>query len=335
MEKDMDLLIIMKKPQNPATFRIRDAEYDKMIQIYIKYGINTQFCYAQTMRDIQSALASSHPEIVLCGIDHADEILQNGTISHNVHEYFEEHGINYIGSRPEIIERVLSKTSLKVQWKKDGVQTPSFLLIENDARTLDSLKEYPYLLKPENLGNSRGIEDENIVWNAVELAQGLARMHMRNNTRILVEHYLGAYRDAMEITCAMIGAPEDTHYMPAQVSLKEPKQYPLVTTADKENDRTELKPLSREMSERFVPFAQRAFESAGVRDYARGDFFFADGRFWAIEINGQPMIPDAWFKSAAEFAGFSEEQYLMGIIVAGYRRLKAQGRIANPLFKEG
>jgi len=56
----------MKKPQNPATFRIRDAEYDKMIQIYIKYGINTQFCYAQTMRDIQSALASSHPEIVLC-----------------------------------------------------------------------------------------------------------------------------------------------------------------------------------------------------------------------------------------------------------------------------
>jgi D-alanine-D-alanine ligase-like ATP-grasp enzyme len=325
----------MKKSQNPATFKVRDAEYNKMIQIYIKYGINAKFCYAETMRDIQNALELCNSEIVLCGIDHADEILQNGIISHNVHEYFEEHGINYIGSGPEIIERVLSKTALKFQWEKDGVQTPSYILVENSAGSLDALNDFPYLLKPENLGNSRGIEDVNIVWNAAELAQGVARMSMHNNAKILVEHYLGAYPDAMEITCAMIGEPKDMRCMPAHVALKVPKKYPLVTTADKENDRTELRPLSREMSERFIPFAQRAFESAGVRDYARGDFFFADGTFWAIEINGQPIIPDSWSKNAAAFAGFSEEQYLMGIIIAGYRRLRAQGLIANPLFKEG
>jgi len=57
--------------------------------------------------------------------------------------------------------------------------------------------------------------------------------------------------------------------MPAQAFLKEPKQYPLVTTADKENDRTELKPLSREMSERSFPFAQRDSSLPGGADYAR------------------------------------------------------------------
>jgi len=85
------------------------------------------------------------------------------------------------------------------------------------------------------------------------------------------------------------------------------------------------------MAASFVPFAQMAFRSAGVRDYARGDFFFADGKLWAIEINGQPMIPDRWFEEAVRFAGLSEAQYLVGIVAAGYRRLRSEGRIAEPL----
>jgi len=39
------------------------------------------------------------------------------------------------------------------------------------------------------------------------------------------------------------------------------------------------------------------------------------------------MIPDQWFGGAARLAGLSEPQYLVGIVAAGYRRLKAQKRI--------
>lgn len=42
------------------------------------------------------------------------------------------------------------------------------------------------------------------------------------------------------------------------------------------------------------------------------------------------MIPDRWFAGAAEFDGMSEAQYLVGIIAAGYCRLRAEGGIKAP-----
>jgi len=84
-----------------------------------------------------------------------------------------------------------------------------------------------------------------------------------------------------------------------------------------------------------LPFAHKAFSASGVRDYARGDFIYAlNGAFWAIEINGQPMIPDRWFGNAARLNGLSESQYLVGIVAAGYRRLKAQGVIRADFPKD-
>lgn len=132
----------------------------------------------------------------------------------------------------------------------------------------------------------------------------------------------------------MIQGPDSMHCMPARLGFAQPKRFHLITSDDKDGHRTVMTPLEPEEIELFVPFAQNAFESAGVRDYARGDFFFADGKFWAIEINGQPMIPDPWFEGAAGFAGISEAQYLVGIVASGYRRLLAQGKLATAFPEE-
>ena len=333
----MNLEIIMKKFHGSSSDAEREAGYVRMIQIYTEYGFNAHLSYAETLEDIANAIKEKEPDIVFCALDHAVEHYRHVKISHNVHKYFEYNNVNYIGSVPDIIEQSLSKSALKMRWDRAMINTPPYAAIghsENDLKRglakLIELDAFPYIVKPENLGNSRGIDDSSIVWNAVQLAQGLAHLRLRYGGAILAEHYLGAYEDAMEITCAMIDGPESVRCMPAQVLLTHPRKHHLITTADKDQNKTSIQPLSPELREKVIGFARRAFEVAGVRDYARGDFFYADKRLWAIEINGQPMIPDRWFAGAAALDGLSEAQYLVAIIAAGYRRLRREGKIDKP-----
>lgn len=333
----MTIEIIQKMSRDSSISRERRNNIDKMLQIYIKYGFKAHLTYPETLGDIISAIDVYKPDLVFCALDHIIEKYKNNNITHNVHKYFEMNNVNYIGSSSEIIELALSKSALKIEWEKHKINTPPFVFIghhesnlEPGIKKLIELGAFPYILKPENLGNSRGIDDSSIVHNAIELTQGLARLRAQYQGAILIEHYLGEYRDMMEITCAMIGEPGSMRLMPAQIVLKDSKKHHLVTTEDKDQNRTILQPLPAELRAKVIDFAKSAFEVAGVRDYARGDFFFADGKLWAIEINGQPMIPDQWFADAAEFDGLTEEQYLVAIVAAGYRRLKREGKIDKP-----
>ena len=337
----MKMEIIMKKCRDSPSADARKTEYEKMLQIYIKYGIDAHLSYAETIDDILSILNSRIPDLIFCALDHVSEKYCDTKISHNVHTIFEYNNVNYIGSSPDIIERVLSKSALKLEWEQHNIHTPPYASIGHSEvdfkkgfEKLKALNAFPYILKPENLGNSRGIDDASVVRNSLELGQRLAWLHSRFEGAILAEHYLGAYDDMMEITCAMIGGPGSMRLMPAQVVLAHSKKHHPITTEDKDQNRTKLLPLSPELRGKVIDFARRAFEVAGVRDYARGDFFFANGQLWAIEVNGQPMVPDRWFAGAAAFDGLTEEQYLVGIVAAGYQRLKAEGRIQVPFPEE-
>jgi hypothetical protein len=73
-------------------------------------------------------------------------------------------------------------------------------------------------------------------------------------------------------------------------------------------------------------FARAAFDAAGVRDYARCDLILAGGEFSAIEINGQPMVPDPWFEACARGAGLDEIGYLNAIVLAAIARYVREGR---------
>jgi D-alanine-D-alanine ligase-like ATP-grasp enzyme len=335
-EDRMILQIIMKRNFDPIVAAEKAVSYARMTGIYSGAGFDVYFSYANEIDDVLSVIVENKPDLVLCGIDHLPDKNANIIISHNVHKLFELHNVHYIGSGHETIELALSKVALKRRWEAFGIRTPPFVFIGgaqdygSALEELVSLNAFPYIVKPENLGNSRGIDEQNIVWDAADLEPALKRVRSQYGGALLVEHYLGAYSDVAEITCAMIQGAECMHCMPARVNLAQPKRFHLITTDDKDGNRTFLSPLDPEMAASFVSFAQKAFETAGVRDYARGDFFFADGKLWAIEINGQPMIPDRWFKGAVQFVGLSEAQYLVGIVAAGYRRLRSERRIVEP-----
>jgi hypothetical protein len=52
---------------------------------------------------------------------------------------------------------------------------------------------------------------------------------------------------------------------------------------------------------------------------------FANNDLNAIEINGQPMIPDKWFEVCCRGAGLDKDQYLNAIFLAGIVRNLQEG----------
>ncbi|MEJ5183905.1 MAG: hypothetical protein WHT81_02155 [Rectinemataceae bacterium] len=336
----MKLLVIMRPSEDQITYHENELRYARMMGIFLGAGFDAAFRYARSMEDLDSALAETEPDMVFCGIDHLprsigpEQAPQDESATVNIHEYFEECAIPYIGQTPDVIELALSKAALKRRWQAAGVNTPSFTVVEagqNQPHNLDALADYPYLLKPENLGNSRLISESSIAYSAEDIQRIMSSLRREYDGAVLIEHYLGDCPDVQEITCAMIECEGAMVCMPMRLGFAMPKQHHLITAEDKDRHRTVITPLQPELYEAAARFAAEAFRAAGVRDYARGDFFFAGGAFHAIEINGQPMIPDRWFEGCARFSGLGEAQYLVGIVAAGWERLTREGRLHEPL----
>jgi len=244
----------------------------------------------------------------------------------------------YIGSDAKTLELVLVKSALKQLWQQNQVSTPEFCVIRKDEalqEKIDKLLEaaqFPLIIKPDAEGNSRGLDENSIVYSEDRLVTK-AKALLKFYNQILVERYLGAAPDFREYTIALIGNGQRSLLLPARIKLKVMHKPRIVTTQDKDRHNTFAIPVREpEIRDRLVAFGRQAFASVGVRDYARLDVIHANGNLYAIEINGQPMIPDRWFEEAAGFAGISEAQYLVGIVAAGYRRLRAQGKANKVAF---
>ncbi|MCX7776023.1 MAG: hypothetical protein N2067_07990 [Spirochaetaceae bacterium] len=336
----MKLLVVMRPSEDEITYHENEVRYARMMGIFMGAGLDAVFRYARSMEELDSALVETEPDMVLCGIDHLPRSIgheqdsQDESAIVNIHEYFEDCAIPYIGQTPDVIELALSKAALKRKWQAAGVHTPSFSVVpagHTVPADIAALTDFPYLLKPENLGNSKLITETSIAYSADDIGRIMADLRSEYQGAVLIEHYLGDYPDVQEITCAMIECEEAMVCMPMRLGFAVPKTHHLITAEDKDRHRTVITPLQPELYEAAARFAAEAFRAAGVRDYARGDFFFAGGAFHAIEINGQPMIPDRWFEGCARFSGLGEAQYLVGIVAAGWERLRREGRLQEPL----
>jgi D-alanine-D-alanine ligase-like ATP-grasp enzyme len=282
----------------------------------------------KTIVHLKEILEKHKPNIVFSGPDHLPagegiDFPQGKAI--NVHTFLESLGIPYVGSSPRAIESALAKADTKDIWTEKGIATPPYIKLESgeEQAGLESVRlpHFPLIVKPEAEGNSRGISESSVVFDREGLERVIESLSRGFGGGILVEHYLGVAKDFREITCASIGNGADALMMPAEIVFSSPKKLPVVTNGDKDRDRTMAvrieDPVFREKVENF---AREAFRAADVRDYSRCDIVFAEGELWALEVNGQPMVPDPWFGSCCSHVGLSEEQYLVGIIAAGMMR---------------
>ncbi|MDP2792163.1 MAG: hypothetical protein Q8O15_10460 [Rectinemataceae bacterium] len=315
------VLIVFATSSDSALAVRNELRFRHFNEILQKAGFLSRQVQVSSLSGLGEHIDSFHPDLVFSAPDHLPDAVGSPV---NVHGWLEKRGIPYVGSPPEVIDLALSKTALKEKWLADGIATPEFLALDFSAGPVSMetlrLPFFPCIVKPSDAGNSRGITKDSVVFDSEGLEELLGRL-AKDFPHILVEHYLGLYPDFREITCACVGNGPERLFMPAEIVFLKPEGLPIITMRDKDCDRTEARALADgDMREAAKAFAGRALASTGVRDYSRCDMAFAGGKFWAIEVNGQPMIPDSWFESCARQVGFDERGYILAIIGAAMHR---------------
>jgi hypothetical protein len=71
------------------------------------------------------------------------------------------------------------------------------------------------------------------------------------------------------------------------------------------------------LKDKLKSLALKVFMTSEARDYSRCDILLHEGKLYAIEMNGQPMVPDRWFEACARDIGLDEVQYINAIALAG------------------
>lgn len=286
-------------------------------------------------KSLETRLSQIRPELVFSTEYHTFEDPRGAT---NINGWLDAMGYSYIGSPETVLELVLSKADLKAAWRRAGVRTPWSFLVKRLGNGsvagwdgISAAREFPYIIKPSGEGNSRGIGEDSVVFTRQEMLAVIEnRLEMFDE--LLVERFLGCYEDIREFTVSMIGSGNRMLLMPAEIKLKVSKEVRVITTSDKDDHLTQAQPvLQAELKQALSAFAGSALRVAGVRDYARCDIILAGDNLYAIEINGQPMVPDKWFGSGAWGAGMDESQYLNAILLAGLSRCsRKDSRLSIP-----
>jgi len=320
------LIINRNRPERELFDKIR---FQKMIKTLKKGGIEASYHTVETEQSLLRLLNHEQPDLVYCANYYV--INEDGSPI-NVHALIDKYGICRVGSPVDALELVLSKSALKKRWTQDHITTPRFFVLRKkngQTRGLETaLKaaDFPYILKPDREGNSRGLDSSSIVFDPESLyikAQALLMKYKQ----VMVEKFLGGADNLHEYTVALIGSGDKKLLLPAEIRLKIRKRVRLVTTADKDQHRTQAIPITDEnLSNKLSGFASKAFASAGIRDYARLDVLSVDSQLFGIEINGLPMIPDKWFEACSKSIYMQDDQYLNAIFLSSIIRARAQGK---------
>jgi D-alanine-D-alanine ligase len=325
------VLIVFNRPPPERTSAA--SRFGRLARLLSEAGYEAFLEPADSVASLAAAIASFAPDIVFSAADHLpvglpswNEDAPGFSRSINVHSWLEDLGIPYVGSPPGAIELALSKSALKERWIKAGIPTPEFVAADmrdgEAALAALAAAPLPCIVKPLDAGNSRGIGKDSVAHDRAELA-ALAAKVGEDYPAILAERYLGDFPDFREFTCACIGNGAERRFLPAEIVFAGATERRIVTTEDKDGLKARARRVGEEaLAREAIALAAGAFEAAGVRDYSRCDLIQAGGRLWAIEVNGQPMIPDPWFQACAEFGGLSEPAYVEAIFAAATGRFR-------------
>ena len=321
-EPGLDILILSDRPRSDGLLGAERERFGRFVAELEGAGLSAEHRFTPDAGRLDELLDGLSPALVFSA---SLETADGPRDSARVHALLESRGQAYVGSDPATLELAIDKAALKRRWTAVGIRTPEFLLAHPDdlpGKDRYARLGYPCIVKPNREGNSRGIGEDSVVRDYGALSAKVGETAVAYGP-VLVERFLGDDPGLREFTAAMIGSGTRMLVMPAEIRLLEPKAVRVVTTGDKDGHRTAAVPVEDPaLRARVADFAAACFRAAGVRDYSRCDMLLSAGELHAIEINGQPMVPDRWFETCSSGAGLGGGAYLPALVLAALLRLQ-------------
>jgi D-alanine-D-alanine ligase len=326
--RDRGAMLLLGVAPTHVEATLRDAQRSRfaaMAEALRPHGLEVAYRELGELDGLLDALRELRPDLAYSSFTGLWGSQARGGLR-DIREVLQLEGVPYLGSAPASIALSRSKSRLKRQLQARGINTPSSFCVRRTKtgslagrKLLGAARDFPYIVKPDGEDESRGIHARSIAFEAGDLLS-IVEASLEEYDELLVEHFVGG-ASSREFTVAMIGNGEGALMLPAEIALEEDRPIRVVTREDRERGLAIARPVADEDErERIGGFARRAFEAAGVRDYARCDLIDEGGRLFALEVNPMPRMPDPWFDVCAQGAGLGRGQYVTAIVLAAIRR---------------
>lgn len=194
-------------------------------------------------------------------------------------------GLNYMPK--SVIDSCRDKAKMKFKFLDNGVPTPDFRLIENEAELLISLEEigYPAIIKPYDFGGSGGVYLLSNKQDAIEnyrKSKNVIRKHGNDfgidGSKFIVEKYIKSEEEiSLEVACYK------DNYKVIAVTEK------YLTPEPRFAEIGHLVPSHRSSNKSLKEIAINACKSLNISmGLAHVEIKIKDNEFWVIEVGARP-----------------------------------------------
>lgn len=236
--------------------------------------------------------------------------------------------IAYTGSSPLGHGLAYNKIYSGKIFKATNIPTPNFAYV-NSIEEIENIDlKFPLLVKPKDEGSSRGIQDDSLTYDKAALIQKVKDSLELYNPPIMIMEYI----DGREFTVGVIGNGEDIRVLPIlEIDFsKLPKDlnkiYSFEVKFKHAKDTIYHIPARIDEATRMniSNTAIDAYNSIGLRDYARVDIRIKDGKAYVIEINSLPGLDkkDSDICKMAYSANIKYDELIKEIVSMGLKRIK-------------
>lgn len=241
-------------------------------------------------------------------------------------EILEKMDLHHLGSSSKTINNGLNKAKSKEIFRKSGILTPDFILVEKINQSCFKQAEkmgYPLFVKPNFGGGHIGIEDDSIVKNKKQLSNILEKYLYIFKEPMLVEKYISE-ENMREFSVGIIGN-ENKIILPIEIDYEnmDVKTKILSGTAAK-NDLEKVKLLTGEveLKKELSDMALQAFDTIKGRDYCRVDIRMNYSGLYLLEINIMPGLGPLSFLpfAAKEITGLDYKSLIVLLITESIKR---------------
>jgi D-alanine-D-alanine ligase len=238
----------------------------------------------------------------------------------------EELGFSFTGSPAHILELNDDKRRVKKILTANNVMTPSWRVFrENYSEEWD---HFPAIVKPAFEHCSVGITPDSIVNNTVELKERAGIVKREFNQPVIIEEFIAG----REFQVGVLGNEKIEVFPPVEADfsqLEDPRDH--ICTMDSKDDPTSYRfqkwnmivpaQLSRVEIDQLDRLCIQAYQTIGVRDYARMDVRLRNGCFYILDVNTNPYIgPECGLIQASKLAGYSYGEFGSRLVSFAWQR---------------
>jgi D-alanine-D-alanine ligase len=298
---------------------------------YAKVGITI----VNDMDDLKS-LVAKEPDLVVLGMK---LILLDPAKSYDdspkmwLSAYLEECGIAYTGSGTAALALEFNKHEAKQKTIDAGLRSSAFFISTIAKPTFKHSLQFPLFVKPTNRGDSKGIDEQSVVYSDAELEAKIRSIHNNCSSDALIEEYL----PGREFSVAVIqqSGSDDLLAMPIEITTPADKRgHSFLSEAVKNADTEKVLEIhDPELKRSLNTLAIGVFKALGSRDYGRIDMRLdSQGRPSFIEANLMPGLSNHGYLSRCFHLNqhISYADMILAIAALGLRRNNIASQIDLP-----